>query len=208
MQMKLFIKSRYLQYTLESPTWEPQSCRYICADPNVPSEIPPPFSTPNEARNQIVPHFAQQEAHRANVSHECGSRFDCIAYIFCQRKRAHQAKTNDMQGGGQNHKILQLLRFFRFTGTPCLDTPPVAFASSSSPLHTAISIAVSKISCTPFISLDEHSIYMAPIFSATARPCCCVTGVRPCVLRSSIHVRLLRKSDFRPQRIIGVVGQK
>jgi hypothetical protein len=35
-----------------------------------------------------------------------------------------------------------------------------------------------------------------------------VMGVRPCVLRSSMQVRLLRKSDFKPTRIMGVVGQK
>jgi hypothetical protein len=69
-------------------------------------------------------------------------------------------------------------------------------------------MAVSKISCTPFISLDEHSMYLAPIFVATDFPCCVVTGVRPCVLRSSMHVRLCRRSDLRPQRMIGVVGQK
>ena len=71
-----------------------------------------------------------------------------------------------------------------------------------------MSMAVSKISCTPFISLDEHSMYFAPILVATDLPCCCVTGVRPCVLRSSMHVRLFRRSDLRPQRMIGVVGQK
>ena len=71
-----------------------------------------------------------------------------------------------------------------------------------------MSMAVSKISCTPFISLEEHSMYFAPILVATDLPCCCVTGVRPCVLRSSMHVRLFRRSDLRPQRMIGVVGQK
>jgi hypothetical protein len=71
-----------------------------------------------------------------------------------------------------------------------------------------MSMAVSKISCTPFISLEEHSMYFAPIFVATDLPCCCVTGVRPCVFRSSMHVRLFRRSDLRPQRMIGVVGQK
>ena len=71
-----------------------------------------------------------------------------------------------------------------------------------------MSMAVSKISCTPVISLDEHSMYLAPIFVATALPCCCVTGVSPCVFRSSMHVRLCRRSDLRPQRMIGVVGQK
>jgi hypothetical protein len=69
-------------------------------------------------------------------------------------------------------------------------------------------MAVSKISCTPVISLDEHSMYRAPIFAATDLPCCCVTGVRPCVLRSSMQVRLFLRSDLRPQRMIGVVGQK
>lgn len=51
-------------------------------------------------------------------------------------------------------------------------------------------------------------MYMALIFLATSAPCALVTGVSPCVLRSSIHVRLLRRSDLRPQRMIGVVGQK
>ena len=51
-------------------------------------------------------------------------------------------------------------------------------------------------------------MYIAPIFCATALPCCWVTGVRPCVLRSSMQVRFDRRSDFKPQRIMGVVGQK
>ena len=75
-------------------------------------------------------------------------------------------------------RILQLLLFFLFAGA-AVDVPPLSCAASSSRPRTAISMAVSKISCTPFISLDEHSMYIAPIFSATARPCCCVTGVRP-----------------------------
>ena len=104
-------------------------------------------------------------------------------------------------------RILQLLLFFLFIGADAAVLPPSCTALSSRP-RTAVSIAVSNISCTPCISLDEHSMYIAPIFSATARPCCCVTGVRPCVLRSSMQVRLLRRSDFRPQRMIGVVGQK
>ena len=120
---------------------------------------------------------------------------------LCQRKLASQRTYYADQ------RILQLLLFFRLAGAPVGAPVPFAVSISSRP-RTAVSSAVSKISCTPLISFDEHSMYIAPIFSATARPCCCVTGVRPCVLSSSIQVRFVRRSDFRPQRIMGVVGQK
>lgn len=109
----------------------------------------------------------------------------------------------------EDQRILQLLLFFFFATTPLapfLCAAPSS-AESSCP-RTAMSMAVSKTSCTPTCSLDEHSMYNAPIFCATALPCCCVTGVRPCVLSSSMQVRLERRSDLRPQRMIGVVGQK
>lgn len=69
-------------------------------------------------------------------------------------------------------------------------------------------MASSKTSATPFCSLAEHSTYLAPMRLATAWPCSGVTGVRPCVRRSSMQARLWRRSDLRPTRIRGVVGQK
>lgn len=107
--------------------------------------------------------------------------------------------------------MLHILLFFFRAGTATLPGPDfdedVDSAATSWP-RTVTSMAVSNISCTPVISLDEHSMYLAPIFWATDLPCCCVTGVRPCVLRSSMQVRLFRRSDLRPQRMMGVVGQK
>jgi len=108
-------------------------------------------------------------------------------------------------------RMLHILLFFFRAGmaVPGLDELEleVGSAATSWP-RTVMSMAVSKISCTPFISLEEHSMYLAPILVATDLPCCCVTGVRPCVFRSSMHVRLCRRSDLRPQRMMGVVGQK
>ncbi len=75
-------------------------------------------------------------------------------------------------------------------------------------IPTAVSTASSNTSCTPFISLLLHSTYVAPICLATFCPCSCVTGVRPWVLSRSMQVRLVRRSDFRPMRMRGVVGQK
>lgn len=69
---------------------------------------------------------------------------------------------------------------------------------------TTVRMAHSKISSTPVISLLLHSIYPAPIFWETARPCSVVTGVRPWVLSMSIHVFLYRRSDLRPTRMSGV----
>lgn len=107
--------------------------------------------------------------------------------------------------------MLHILLFFFRAGTATLPEPDfdedVDSAATSWP-RTVTSMAVSKISCTPVISLEEHSMYLAPIFWATDLPCCCVTGVRPCVLRSSMQVRLFRRSDLRPQSMMGVVGQK
>ena len=69
-------------------------------------------------------------------------------------------------------------------------------------------MANSNTSATPVCSFAEHSIYVAPIRFATACPCSGVTGVKPCVRRSSMHVRLFRRSDLSPTRTKGVVGQK
>lgn len=76
------------------------------------------------------------------------------------------------------------------------------------PWPTAISIAKSNTSCTPIISLLLHSAYRAPMRFATSSPCCCVTGVIPCVLRSSITFLFFRRSVLRPTRTTGVEGQK
>jgi hypothetical protein len=89
-----------------------------------------------------------------------------------------------------------------------LPRPPALVISLSSSSRIATIIAVSKISSTPMFSLDEHSIYRAPMRCAIAMPCSGVTGVRPWVLRRSMQVFLWRRSDFRPRRIKGVVGQK
>ena len=69
-------------------------------------------------------------------------------------------------------------------------------------------IASSKTSSTPVMSLLLHSMYMAFIRLATACPCSGVTGVSPCVLKTSIHVRFVRRSVLSPTRMMGVVGQK
>lgn len=102
-----------------------------------------------------------------------------------------------------------LLLFFRagMTTSPDFDDEELELATTSWP-RTVMSMAVSKMSCTPVISLEEHSMYLAPILAATVLPCCWVTGVRPWVFRSSMQVRLCRRSDLRPQRMMGVVGQK
>ena len=134
------------------------------------------------------------------MSHECGHGFDRLTYLSVN-------ESHSTMNACSTQRILQLLLFFLFAGAAAVAPPSFPVSSSSRP-RTAMSMAVSKISCTPFISFEEHSMYIAPIFSATARPCCCVTGVRPWVLRSSMQVLLLRRSDLRPQRMMGVVGQK
>lgn len=96
--------------------------------------------------------------------------------------------------------LARLLRLLRPVG--CWAVHPC------SSIVMASSTALAKTSSTPRISLLLHSAYVAPIRWATFSPCSGVIGVRPCVLRSSIQVRLLRKSDFKPTRIMGVVGQK
>jgi len=88
----------------------------------------------------------------------------------------------------------------------CCGTGFLAFNATSCP--TAVSTAISKISCTPSISLLLHSTYVAPICFATLAPCSGVTGVRPWVFSRSMQARLVRRSDFRPTRMRGVVGQK
>lgn len=88
----------------------------------------------------------------------------------------------------------------------CCGTGFLAFIATSCP--TAVSTAISKISCTPSISLLLHSTYVAPICFATLAPCSGVTGVRPWVFSRSMQARLVRRSDFRPTRMRGVVGQK
>ena len=119
----------------------------------------------------------------------------------------------EMRCGGSSravfYKILQVLfliflRSFTAALLPLL--PPRSKLSSST--WIAVLMASSKTSATPICSFAEHSIYLAPILFATAWPCSGVTGVRPCVRRSSIHVRLFRRSDLRPTRTSGVVGQK
>lgn len=88
----------------------------------------------------------------------------------------------------------------------CWGTDLRSFIAISYP--TAVLTAMSKISCTPFISLLLHSTYVAPICLATLWPCSGVTGVKPWVLSRSIHARFVRRSDLRPTRMRGVVGQK
>lgn len=56
--------------------------------------------------------------------------------------------------------------------------------------ETTVTMACSKISSTPFISLLLHSMYWAFIFCATPMPCSRVTGVRPWVLSMSMQVFL------------------
>lgn len=97
-------------------------------------------------------------------------------------------------------RLLTLLRPPRLVGS-WVDHP-------CSSIEIAASTAFAKTSSTPRISLLLHSAYVAPIRWATFSPCSGVMGVKPWVFRSSMQVRLLRKSDFRPTRIIGVVGQK
>jgi hypothetical protein len=103
----------------------------------------------------------------------------------------------------ENHKILQPALFF-------LLIPPLRLLDELpfDSLPTATVTASSNTSSTPVISLLLHSMYWAPIRSATAAPCSGVTGVRPWVLRRSIQVRFVRRSDLRPTRIRGVSGQK
>lgn len=111
--------------------------------------------------------------------------------------------------GLQPHNSLQDLFFFLPPPPPPLAAPmPPAEPRSSLPAFTAILTASSNTSSTPTISLLLHSTYVAPIRDATAAPCSGVTGVRPCVLSRSIQARFVRRSDFRPTRIKGVVGQK
>ena len=111
----------------------------------------------------------------------------------------------------QDQRMRQRL-FFNFLPPTLLAPPWVAHRAFSSfisiSLPTAVLTASSKISCTPSISLLEHSKYMAPICWATVLPCSCVTGVKPCVLSMSIQARLWRRSDLSPTRTRGVVGQK
>jgi hypothetical protein len=97
-------------------------------------------------------------------------------------------------------RLLRLLRPARLAG--CSADQPC------SSIEIAASTAFAKTSSTPRISLLLHSAYVAPIRRATFSPCSGVMGVRPWVLRSSMQVRLLRRSDLSPTRIIGVVGQK
>lgn len=87
-----------------------------------------------------------------------------------------------------------------------LDSRCCCFDAFSCP--TAVLTANSNTSSTPFISLLLHSTYTAPICLATRCPCSGVTGVKPWVLRRSMQTRFVRRSDFRPTRMSGVVGQK
>ena len=109
------------------------------------------------------------------------------------------------------HRNLHILFLTFFPGIAPPPPLPLGTAFSSYELSSAsitVLTASSKTWSTPRISLLLHSTYVAPIRSATALPCSGVTGVRPWVLRRSMHVRLLRRSDFRPTRMRGVVGQK
>lgn len=113
----------------------------------------------------------------------------------------------------RHHKIRHVLflAFFPPFRLPPPPVPPLIVLLSSYELSSAsitIFTASSKTWSTPCISLLLHSTYVAPIRFATAWPCSGVTGVRPWVLRRSMHVRLVRRSDFRPTRMRGVVGQK
>jgi hypothetical protein len=107
------------------------------------------------------------------------------------------------------HKILHVL-FLTFFTAFTVPPPLVGFLSSYELSSTSMTVftASSKTRSTPRISLLLHSTYVAPIRVATACPCSGVTGVRPCVLRRSMHVFFDLRSDFRPTRINGVVGQK
>lgn len=112
------------------------------------------------------------------------------------------------------YKILQFRFLSFFPGRPPLGCLVLllllgccVFQPCSS-IDTAMSTALANTSSTPRISLLLHSTYVAPIRCATALPCSGVMGVSPWVLRSSMHVRLVRRSDFRPTRMMGVVGQK
>lgn len=63
-------------------------------------------------------------------------------------------------GSVLRYRMLHFVLFFFRAGStwpPCLDEG-LAFSDCSSGPRTAMSIAVSKISFTPFISFDEHSM--------------------------------------------------
>lgn len=109
----------------------------------------------------------------------------------------------------RNHRIVQLFDFFFFTAAA--ERPGFTYALSSGTMcssPTARAIAFSNMSSTPCISLLLHSMYVAPILLATACPASVATGVRPWVRSSSMQFLLYRRSDLRPTRMIGVVGQK
>lgn len=108
-----------------------------------------------------------------------------------------------------HHSILHGLLPFFFGLSPgfCWNVDWLCWRVSIS-CPTAVLTASSKTSSTPRISLLLHSTYTAFMRFATAWPCSGVTGVRPWVLRRSMQARLVRRSDLRPTRIRGVVGQK
>lgn len=115
------------------------------------------------------------------------------------------------QTNSSRYRIGQFFPFLDFFGLP--PPRPILCCESrcsriSISCPTAVLTANSKTSSTPCISLLLHSTYMAPIRLATAWPCSGVTGVRPWVLRRSMQDRLARRSDLRPTRMRGVVGQK
>lgn len=109
------------------------------------------------------------------------------------------------------YRNLQLLFFFLI---PPLCWPPPELPGADCccwlllSFWTTVLMAEMNISSTPVISLLLHSMYLAPILLATAIPCSCVTGVKPWVLRRSMQVLLVRRSDLRPTRTSGVYGQK
>lgn len=108
-----------------------------------------------------------------------------------------------------NYKIVQFLFFFFLTPSNAGSWPEAGFCCWLLLSYaTTVLIACVKISSTPVISLLLHSMYFAPIFRATAKPCSCVTGVKPCVFKRSMQVRFVRRSDLRPTRTNGAYGQK
>ena len=135
----------------------------------------------------------------------------CMQYHYHQRNHRRHFEPLHTQRMEHGPRLFDLL--LEAPAPPMAGLPPncfcvclCSFIAISRP--TAVSTASSNTSCTPDISLLLHSTYMAPIWLATFWPCSAVTGVRPWVLRRSMQDFLLRRSDLRPTRMRGVVGQK
>lgn len=130
-------------------------------------------------------------------------------------RRINKTERGETRPG--NHSILQVRFLILFPPPP--PPPPcpallpglklwrLLFQPCSSTATTVLT-ARENTSSTPRISLLLHSTYDAFMRLAIISPCSWVTGVRPWVLSSSMQFRLPRRSDFKPTRIIGVVGQK